>query len=252
MPEWNLDEKRGIKYFKLTLDNADDEKLQCRFITRIGRLTFPSDNLDLLKENLKSIEQCFDIKQVNILKQVHSDKIFYLGKDFNCNYGLEGDGLFTDQLNVFLGIRVADCLPIYFYNLDKRIAGIVHSGWKGTLKEISSKMVLTITERFNLKPDELNFAFGPSIGACCYEITKDRALIFDEFAKERNLPIGIIRQNNKIYFNLKLINENLLKNLGLIKAGDIDLCSFCQNDLFYSARRSDQHKRNLALIGYKQ
>lgn len=247
MSNWKLKTKNGVKYFKFYLDY---ERLQCLFITKIGGLNFPSENPKLMQENLNQIEKNFGIKQINILKQTHSDRFFYVPENFKFNYSLEGDGLFTDQTSIYLGIRVADCLPIYLFSQSKRIIGIVHSGWKGTLQEIGKKIVLKMMGRFNLKSTEINFAFGPSIGACCYEINKDLALVFKEFAKARDVIHAVTERGNKYFLDLKSINEKILENTGVQKAGSIDLCSFCDKDLLFSARRNDLNNRNLALIGF--
>lgn len=246
---WDLKEKEDVKYFQLRLEQ---EKIECMVITSVGGLSFPSENPDLLKDNLKQIERIFGIKQVNILKQTHSDRSYYMPEDFKFNYSLDGDGLYTDKANVFMGVRIADCLPIFLFNQTKKIIGIVHSGWKGTLQEISKKMILTMRARFNLKPIDISFAFGPSIGQCCYEINSDLAHVFSEFARARNIRNALIEQDNKSYLNLKLINQKILENTGLRNKGIIDLCSFCEKDLLFSSRRKDVNKRNLAIIGYRE
>jgi len=249
LSNWDLKEKDGIKYFQLKLEQ---EKIQCMVITSVGGLCFPSENPDLLKDNLKQVERIFEIKQVNILKQTHSDRSYYMPEDFKFNYSLDGDGLYTDKANVFMGVRIADCLPIFLFNQTRRIIGIVHSGWKGTLQEISKKMLLTMRARFNLKPVDISFAFGPSIGQCCYEINNDLARVFAEFTRIRNIRGAVKEQDDNFYLNLKLLNQKILENNGLRNKGILNLCSFCEKDLLYSSRRKDVNKRNLAIIGYRE
>ena len=36
--------------------------------------------------------------------------------------------------NLSIGVLTADCVPILFYDPNKKIIGCAHSGWKGALK----------------------------------------------------------------------------------------------------------------------
>ena len=58
-------------------------------------------------------------------------------KDFNINKKIEADGMMTSLNNVVLGVLTADCAPIFIYDNKKKFVCCLHSGWKGTLKNIS-------------------------------------------------------------------------------------------------------------------
>lgn len=47
-----------------------------------------------------------------------------------------GDGLVTNIPNLVLTTYHADCVPLYFYDYDKKVIGLAHAGWKGTYKNI--------------------------------------------------------------------------------------------------------------------
>ncbi len=66
----------------------------------------------------------------------------------------------------------ADCVPIYFVDMKKKIIGLAHGGWRGSFDNISGKMVETFVRNFNTNPGDLLVTIGPSIGPCCYEISK--------------------------------------------------------------------------------
>ncbi|MCX7785647.1 MAG: peptidoglycan editing factor PgeF [candidate division WOR-3 bacterium] len=233
---WRFEENNNLKFFRLVFEKPELENLLCLFFTRQSS----SNYLNL------------GINRIVTLYQTHSDVIWYVNQDFADSPALLGDGLFTDQINTFIGVKVADCLPIYFFSPEKKIIGIVHSGWRGTLKEIGPKMAKTLLVRFNLQPEQIYYAFGPSIGVCCYEIGPEVATLFDEFCQKRNISNSIVHRDNKVYLDLKQVNHTLLRQLGLISIADIGMCSYCQKDLFYSARREKNAGRNLALIGYRK
>jgi hypothetical protein len=249
--EWVLEEKEEVKYFRLNFNQPGFEYIFCLFFTRVGGLKFLFEEPEVFTTNLRWVKANFGINNINVLKQIHSDKIYYISKENTSADYQKGDGMFTDQPNVFLSVRVADCLPIYFIVPEREIIGIVHSGRKGTIQAISLKMVKTIQEKYKVKINQISYAFGPSIGQCCYEVGKDVADEFKVFVKEHDIANTIIERNNKIFLDLKLINQKLLENLGLEKIGDIDLCSYCNKELLYSARRENLAGRNLALIGYR-
>jgi hypothetical protein len=43
---------------------------------------------------------------------------------------LKADGLLTNKKNLFLSITVADCLPIFLYDPEKEVIGLIHCGWR--------------------------------------------------------------------------------------------------------------------------
>src|SRR3989338_5837450 len=51
------------------------------------------------------------------------------------------DALITCQSNIFLYILTADCFPVFFYNTENHIAGIVHAGWRSVVGGLVSKTI---------------------------------------------------------------------------------------------------------------
>ncbi len=236
---WNLYQEKDFEYFHLNFNERSFKNLQLIFTTK-------KSGQDLL-----SIESKLNIGKINFLFQTHSDNIIYIPDNNFLQNRVEGDGLFTDQKNVYLGVKIADCLPIYFCSYDARIIGIVHSGWKGTLKTIGCKMAKTIKKKYNLSYNQIYYAFGPSINKCCYEIKQDLVEIFQPLINKYNIKDAIINRGDKMYLDLKKTNETMLDNLGLIKIADLNMCTFCNKELFHSARRQSLTGRNYAVIGLK-
>ena len=59
----------------------------------------------------------------------HGNKVFKVEKS-NSNVIIpDCDALISNQDNFLLAITVADCLPIYFYDNNKKVVAIAHAGW---------------------------------------------------------------------------------------------------------------------------
>ncbi|QII48875.1 peptidoglycan editing factor PgeF [Bacillus paralicheniformis] len=165
------------------------------------------------------------------------------------------DGLYTDRPNLFLALCFADCVPVYFYDPVRSLAGIAHAGWKGTALGIAASMVDTWVSREGSNPADIHAVIGPAIGACCYTVDDH---VID---KIRNLPL---QQEDKAFLTikegeyrleLKEVNRQLLVHAG-IPNGQIkvsSLCTSCEHSLFFSHRR-DRGKtgRMMSFIGLKE
>lgn len=164
-------------------------------------------------------------------KQIHSNNII----DLDEKEAAVGDGLVTSRRNVFIGVKVADCLPIYFVSSNR--VGIAHAGWRGTLNRVALKML----ENFRDKP---SYFFGPCINPCCYEVKPD---LYGQFKNDFPESVFTVKDNGT-FLDLKAANRYLLKDLS--EAGSLDLCTSCNPELFYSYRRDKELVgRNFALIG---
>jgi YfiH family protein len=161
------------------------------------------------------------------LKQVHSKII--VNADSSDEH--TGDGLFSTT-NRCIGIKVADCLPVYIFTQGKIC--IIHCGWRGIVEGIAREAKKML--------GDFQFIMGASIGPCCYEIQQDVADLF-----AGNYPGAVIERNGKYFLDLKAAVTHDLRNATLL--GTLDLCTKCHPEFFYSHRRGDR-LRNYAFISY--
>ena len=91
-------------------------------------------------KNLKIVSKKIGVKKnIILLHQLHSNKIFFIKKIVKRK--LLGDGLVTNVKNIAIGILTADCVPILFCDQKKNIIGAAHAGWRGAYKKIGKKMI---------------------------------------------------------------------------------------------------------------
>lgn len=143
------------------------------------------------------------------------------------------DGLITNQPNVFLGLTTADCLPIFYYDPDKKVIALVHAGWRGLLKGIIENTVSKFKEEYNSNVANIIVGIGPCICYKHYEVQKDLIQKFVQY------PESIIRKGEKNYLDLRSIALTKLLQLGL-QAQNIEIsneCTFELQDKYFSYRR---------------
>ncbi len=149
------------------------------------------------------------------------------------------DGIATQEKDLLLVTHYADCVPLYFYDPDKRVIALSHSGWKGTLLDIAGQTVMMLKENYGCEPHKLHVAFGPHIKACCFEVDSDVAQRFQE-----TFPWAEAYSANsagrKWLLDLEGIITQSLVNHGVAvnNITGCKVCTRCQSDLFFSHRGS--------------
>ena len=106
----------------------------------------PPKELSNILKNYKKICSSLEIDYTNIVKtnQEHNNNISIVNKKINTNkpdinikeYN-NVDGLITDKPNLVLSTTNADCILLLLFDPVKKVIANVHSGWSGTLQEIS-------------------------------------------------------------------------------------------------------------------
>ncbi len=86
---------------------------------------------------------------------------------------LRGDGLFTRDPGLLLGILTADCVPVLVADTRTHAVAAFHAGWRGTLARIVQRGIGTLRQEFGSRPQDLIAAIGPSIGACCFAVGEE-------------------------------------------------------------------------------
>ncbi len=178
--------------------------------------------------------------------QVHGDRILYVdqqdrGKGIYSPKEMRGvDGLITDKSKVCLVTFYADCVPLFFLDPVKKVIGLAHAGWRGTVLEIGRKMVERFCDDFGSQPGDILAGIGPSIGPCCFEVGPD---VEGEFAAAfpawREEIIRPAENPGKSYVDLWKANRLILEKAGVYPEHITvtDLCTKCHDEYFHSHRR---------------
>jgi purine-nucleoside/S-methyl-5'-thioadenosine phosphorylase / adenosine deaminase len=130
------------------------------------------------------------------------------------------DGHLTREPEVGLLVLVADCLPVALATSDT--VAMLHCGWRG----LAGGIVESALARFDEPPAAV---IGPGIGRCCYEVGPEVLRAFEDLdgvAEGRML-------------DLKAVARRKLEAAGVEQIDDVDLCTSCREDLFFSHRRDD-------------
>jgi YfiH family protein len=166
----------------------------------------------------------------------------------------EGDALVTRVPGYALGVFTADCLPIILLDPVQGVAGIVHSGWRGTAKAICQKALKVMAETYDSISENILAAMGPCIGPCCYEVDGP----VKEVYAEAGLPWELLsspRGRKRWSLDLPRANAYLLKAAGMREDNiyRLELCTSCHRDSFYSYRAEGKTTgRQLNFIALKR
>lgn len=83
------------------------------------------------------------------------------------------DALYTIEPNIVLSSFTADCVPIMFYHVKCGLIGVVHSGWQGTVKEITRKLFHHLVKEENCNPEGFFVYIGSAINQEKFEVDED-------------------------------------------------------------------------------
>lgn len=103
------------------------------------------------------------------------------------------DALYTYETNLLLCCFTADCVPVIFYNEVTGLIGMIHSGWQGTAKEITPKLLEHLIQHEHCNPSDLNVFIGSALSQEKFEVDQD---VYTKF-KDLGYADDIIYWNEK-------------------------------------------------------
>ena len=154
---------------------------------------------------------------------------------------MEADGLILERPGVVAVVQTADCLPLFFFDDERRCGGVVHVGWRGLLQGIEEKLV----ERLGGGLAGFSFYLGPAIERSCYEVGEELPELFAKkpYAKD----IFALVNHGKYAMDLKAGVKLSLAARGVAadRIQDCGLCTFCSGGRFPSYRRDGKTGRRI-------
>lgn len=204
------------------------------------------DDPEVVAQNRAIVSMCMDNNELIFARQVHDTGVVILSENGDDNSLFPtGDAMISDLDNKMLVIKVADCQSVLIYDPVRKVAANVHSGWRGSIKNVIGCTVSAMKERFNCNPSNLVAGISPSLGPCCAEFVNYDKEIPEKFWKY------------KIYsdhFDFWQISTDQLLDSG-VRHDNIyssKICTKCNTDLFFSYRGEKNTGRFASVIGLKR
>ena len=228
---------------------------KCLALTTLTSLGNMAYQVDEGKDVRKHRHQLADTLGISVnsftyVHQHHSDIIMKVtekdvGKGVDAfEDGLECDALYTRLKNVPLCIFHADCVPIFFIDEKEDLVGIIHAGFKGTIKHIAYKAIKEVVDKERLSIEDLKFYIGP--------FRMKQSFVIDEQSKKAIIEAGFENAIIDGCFDNGLANIFDLRKLG-IKDSQIAIANMdtASDDRFYSAYLKTPVGRLVSLIYLK-
>jgi hypothetical protein len=148
---------------------------------------------------------------------------------------LKADILLTDRPEITLFMRYADCVPVMLVDPVRRVIGLVHAGWVGTVNRVAAVAVQRMSEWYSSDPVNIRAVIGPSICVNHYpvgsEVTGKVHAGFGAKANELLESVG-----DQEHFDLWKANRLVLEQAGVQKIEVAGLCTACNPDDWFSHR----------------
>jgi hypothetical protein len=223
-PKHALDRKQPF-FFNMSLTVGDDE--------------------NVVKENREAFfkEIGLTSSQISFQRQIHSDIITVVTHPGVVG---ESDALITTKRNLGLAISAADCTPVFIYDSENKIIAGVHSGWRGTEKQILLLTIQKLETDFGSRLDNLYVYVGPSISQRFYEVGPEVADLFNS--------IYVAQDKGKLYLDILSINVDLIEDYG-VPINQIEISPYCtyqEKNILHSYRRDGKNAgRHLGVISLR-
>ena len=146
------------------------------------------------------------------------------------------DAILTDNPDVTLFMRFADCTPILLYDPTKQVIGIAHAGWQGTVKHTASNLVRGFANLFGCDPANIRAVIGPSIGPDHYEVGHQVIEQVHHAYGEHVQTLLEDKGNGKAHFNMWLANKLDLLSVGVTQIEVAGVCTACNTQDWFSHR----------------
>ncbi|HPQ43266.1 MAG TPA: peptidoglycan editing factor PgeF [Syntrophales bacterium] len=248
---FRFSERGDVRYLECTELGRYDGIIHA-FCTRWGgvsegRLTnlnfgvHAGDSETHLMRNREIVCSAFDMPARNLVtvNQVHGDRLLVVddtSQDWQHGGSLEYDGIITSKPEVPVGIKTADCVPIFLVDPTRRVIGAIHAGWKGTSLKIAARAVGVFMREFASTPADILAVIGPSIGPCCYEVDDVVLHSFDSDRLSSFFSRG--ERGGRWMLDLSAANRVQLLDVGVPSNNILSapVCTSCSTDTFFSHR----------------
>ncbi|MFA7406943.1 MAG: peptidoglycan editing factor PgeF [Anaerolineaceae bacterium] len=252
-------EKGGLRYYQF--ESFKSLPVFHAILTRRGGISQPpfdslntggtvGDDPQAVSSNLVKIFTAFgrDLSSRFDVWQVHGDQVVCADSPRNLAAPYQrADGILTENTNITLFMRFADCVPILLVDPLARAIGIVHAGWQGTYRRVAQRAVEKMSACYGSRPESLWAGVGPSICQSCYEVGPDVLRLFQaNFGADGQRFFQ--QEDGQLHLDLWKANQEILFQAGVQQVEVSRICTACHAEDWYSHRGEKGKTGRFAVI----
>ena len=184
------------------------------------------------------------------LKQVHGTVVADAGQ---AACWPQADACITSRPGAVCVVMTADCLPVLLCNEQGSVVGAAHAGWRGLCEGVIEQTV----HAMNVPAQTLMAWLGPAIGPQAFEVGEEVRAAFVAHQPEAatafvTSPLPLAGKGNKYLADIYQLARLRLHALGITRIYGGDLCTYTDQERFFSYRRGGATGRMGTFIWMKE
>jgi polyphenol oxidase len=194
-------------------------------------------------ENRRRMAATLDVapEKLLTLHQVHSPDVVVVTEPWPTTARPKADAMVTKVPGIALGVSAADCGPVLMVDPKAQVIGAAHAGWKGALGGVVEATIEAM-EAQGASRDGIIVGLGPMLRQRNYEVGMEFVARFEEADADNARFFSSASRHGHAMFDLPSYIQARLSAAGVLMVDDIDLCTYADEDSFFSYRRATHRK----------
>jgi len=201
-----------------------------------------SDAPERVKENRRRMAEALEVAPDALISvhQVHSPDAVLVEGPWGPSRP-RADAMATNVPGLALAITTADCGPVLFADAQSGVIGAAHAGWRGAVTGVL-EATLQAMERLGAECKQIVAVLGPTISQAAYEVGPEFVRRFAEEAPGYEHFFRPGETPGHAMFDLPGFIGARLSAAGIGSFTDLGLCTYSDEERFFSYRRSTHRK----------
>lgn len=229
---------RGIRHGFFTRAGGTSQGLYAALNCGPGSNDDPGN----VAENRARVAQHLGAKHAEVvtLYQMHSANALAVSEPIDANDRPKADAVVTRTPGLAVGALTADCAPVLFADAQARVVAAAHAGWRGATSGILEATIAQM-ELLGAERSRIHAAVGPAINQVSYEVGPEFEAALLKGCLDNARYFARTGSDARPRFDLPGYVEDRLKAAGVAHIERQSPCTYANESLFYSYRRS-QHR----------
>ena len=231
----SLAELAGIKHGFFTRAGGVSDGLYASLNGGVGSDDKPQN----VAENRARMAALLDVAPDRLLTayQIHSANVVAADTPWDRQARPRADGIVTKRPGLAIAISTADCGPILFADVEARVIGAAHAGWRGAWSGII-EATLDAMDKLGADRARVTAAIGPMIRQANYQVGNELVEHFLASDRDNARFFSPSPRAGHAQFDLAGYVAARLRGAGITRVEDLGHCTYADPATFFSFRRA--------------